>query len=295
MGALSLLFKSDKDRAMPISFLSDRAVLRVSGAEARHFLHNVVTCNVETLEQGGARFGALLTPQGKIISDFLVHLPVGEPEIFLLDVPRALAGDLIKRLTLYRLRAKIDLVLGEGLAIAAAWGDASLPEGVDAFADPRLPALGYRLLLSRAEAEVLEGDSAAYEAHRISLGIPKGGADFVYGDAFPHETDMDQLDGIDFKKGCYVGQEVVSRMQHRGTARTRTVMATFDAAPEAGAEIFAGEKPVGRIGSSAHGHGIALARLDRVADARAAGLPLMAAGVEVVLSKPDWARFAMGE
>lgn len=280
---------------MPLAFLPDRAVLRVSGPEARHFLHNVVTCNVETLEEGGSRFGAILTPQGKIICDFLVHAPAGAPDTFLLDAPRVLAGDLVKRLTLYRLRAKVELALEEGLAVAAAFGDdAEPPEGAQAFPDPRLPAMGARLILPREAAEVLSGDAGAYEAHRIALGIPKGGADFTYGDAFPHETDMDQLDGIDFKKGCYVGQEVVSRMQHRGTARTRSVMAAFENAPEAGSEIFAGEKTVGRVGSSADGQGIALVRLDRVADAKAAGLSLMAAGVEVTLKKPDWATFEMG-
>ncbi|MEP9375769.1 folate-binding protein YgfZ [Aquabacter sp. CN5-332] len=281
---------------MPFAFLPDRAVLRVSGPEARHFLHNVVTCNVETLEEGGSRFGAILTPQGKIICDFLVHAPAGAPDTFLLDAPRALAGDLLKRLTLYRLRAKVELALKDGLAVAAAWGeDVGLPEGAEAFPDPRLPALGARLILPREAAEALSGDAEAYDAHRIALGIPKGGADFTYGDAFPHETDMDQLDGIDFKKGCYVGQEVVSRMQHRGTARTRSVMAVFENAPEAGSEILAGEKTVGRVGSSADGHGIALVRLDRVADAKAAGLSFMAAGIEVTLKKPDWAHFEMGD
>lgn len=272
---------------MPLALLSDRAVLKVGGADARHFLHNVVTCNVETLTPGTARFGALLTPQGKIIVDFHVF-DAGE-DTFLLDAPAFLAADLLKRLTLYRLRAKVTLAADDELAVAAVWGEDAPPEG--AFADPRLPALGHRLILPRAQAP--EGEDAAYEAHRIGLGIPKGGADFAYGDTFPHEADMDQLGGVDFRKGCYVGQEVVSRMQHRGTARTRAVMARFLNAPEAGREIFAGEKTVGRIGSSAGQQGIALVRLDRAADARAAGLPLVAGGVEVTLQKPDWATFSM--
>ncbi|OYW35036.1 MAG: hypothetical protein B7Z45_07155 [Azorhizobium sp. 12-66-6] len=133
----------------------------------------------------------------------------------------------------------------------------------------------------------------AYDAHRIALGIPQGGADFIYGDVFPHEVDMDQLGGVDFKKGCYVGQEVVSRMQHRGTARTRVVLAGFENAPEPGSEIRAGEKTIGRIGSATGGTGIALVRLDRAGDARAAGLPLVASGVEISLRRPDWAVFDM--
>lgn len=277
---------------MPLAVLSDRALVRISGPEAQHFLHNVVTCDVEKLEEGGARFGAILTPQGKIIADFLLY--AAGPDAFLLDAPKALLGDLVKRLTLYRLRAKVELVPLDDACVAAAWGDGgSLPEGARAFPDPRLPALGHRIVVSRDVADGLAGDGTAYEAHRIALGIPKGGADFTYGDAFPHEADMDQLGGIDFKKGCFVGQEVVSRMQHRGTARTRAVMALFENAPEAGSEIFAGDKPVGRMGSSARGQGIALVRLDRAADAKAGGLPLLAAGVELTLKKPDWARFEM--
>ena len=115
-------------------------------------------------------------------------------------------------------------------------------------------------------------DSAAYDAHRIASGVPRGGLDFIYGDAFPHETNMDRLHGIDFDKGCYVGQEVVSRMQHRGTARTRTVRIILDGpAPEPGATILAGDKPVGTIGSAAGCHGLALVRIDRVADALSCG------------------------
>lgn len=274
---------------MPLAALSNRAVLRVSGADARHFLHNVVTCNVETLTPGTARFGALLTPQGKIIVDFFVL--DADDDTFLIDVPAAMAGDLLKRLTLYRLRAKVTLALDETLAVGAAWGEDAPPPEALAFDDPRLPALGQRFIVPR-DAQV-GSDEAAYEAHRISLGIPSGGADFAYGDAFPHEADMDQIGGVDFKKGCYVGQEVVSRMQHRGTARTRAVVARFLNAPEAGSEIFAGEKTVGRIGSSSGQQGIALVRLDRAADARAGGLSLVAGGVEVSLEKPDWATFSM--
>ncbi|OYZ99380.1 MAG: folate-binding protein YgfZ [Rhizobiales bacterium 17-65-6] len=279
---------------MPIAVLSDRAVLTVAGADARHFLHNVVTCNVETLEAGAARFGALLAPQGKILADFFVY-DAGE-DTFRIDVPASLAADLLKRLTLYRLRAKVTLTREEGLGVGAAWGGDAPPEGAEAFADPRLAAMGQRFFRPRADtdgADPVADGADAYDAHRIGLGIPQGGADFVYGDAFPHETDMDQLGGVDFRKGCYVGQEVVSRMQHRGTARTRAVMARFDNAPEAGREIMAGEKTVGRMGSSAGQAGIALVRLDRAADARAAGLPLVAGGIEVTLVRPDWATFAM--
>jgi folate-binding protein YgfZ len=136
-------------------------------------------------------------------------------------------------------------------------------------------------------------DAAEYEAHRIALGVPRGGLDFIYGDAFPHETDMDQLHGVDFEKGCYVGQEVVSRMEHRGTARTRVVPVAYDGyAPDAGAGITAADKPIGTFGSSADGRALALIRLDRAADALAAGSLLTAGGATLRLVKPEWARFA---
>jgi folate-binding protein YgfZ len=136
-----------------------------------------------------------------------------------------------------------------------------------------------------------------YDAHRIALGVPEGGSDFTYGDAFPHETDMDQLGGVDFSKGCYIGQEVVSRMEHRGTARTRAIAVSYDgAAPPTGVAIMAGTRQVGTMGSAMAtamgGRGVALVRLDRAAEAIANGEPLSAGGEPVRLVKPDWARFS---
>jgi folate-binding protein YgfZ len=134
--------------------------------------------------------------------------------------------------------------------------------------------------------------ATTYEAHRISLGVPRGGLDFIYGDAFPHEADMDQLAGVDFDKGCYVGQEVVSRMEHRGTARNRIVPVTAESfVPDAGIPVMAGDRQVGTTGSHEGAHGLAMLRLDRVADARAAGVPLIAGGVPIEPRKPGWATF----
>jgi hypothetical protein len=136
-------------------------------------------------------------------------------------------------------------------------------------------------------------DPAEYEAHRIALGVPRGGLDFMYGDAFPHETDMDQLNGVDFEKGCYVGQEVVSRMEHRGSARNRVVPVAYEGfGPDPGAVVTAGGKQIGTFGSRTDGRAVALLRLDRVADALAAGTPLVAGSATLRLVKPDWARFA---
>jgi len=282
---------------MKAAFLPDRGVVKVSGEDARNFLSGLVTTDVERIAPGVGRFGALLTPQGKIVVDFLItEAPNGQGGGFLLDCPRALAQTLTDKLRFYKLRAKVTVEnLSDGLGVIAAWdGEASVQPDL-AFADPRQPSLGLRILAAeplapdiaeRIGAELV--DAGAYEAHRIACGVPRGGLDFIYGDAFPHETNMDRLHGVDFDKGCYVGQEVVSRMQHRGTARTRIVRIALDGpAPEAGATILAGDKTVGTMGSTAGALGLALVRIDRVADALEAGLALSAGGLSLSVADPD--------
>jgi hypothetical protein len=281
---------------MQAAFLPDRGVVKVFGEDARNFLDGLVTSDIAQLKPGEGRFAALLTPQGKIIVDFLItEAPSGHGGGFLLDCPRPLAQSLADKLGFYKLRAKARIEnLSDNLGVIAAWdGDLAMQPDL-AFADPRAPALGYRILapedLASKVADLIGADlvdSAAYEAHRIACGAPRGGMDFIYGDAFPHETNMDRLHGVDFDKGCYVGQEVVSRMQHRGTARTRTVKIILDGpSPEVGVTILAGDKPVGTIGSTAGDSGLALVRTDRVADALAAGLPLVAGGLTLRLAEP---------
>ncbi len=282
---------------MQAAFLPDRGVVKVSGEDARNFLNGLVTTDVTELKPGLAKFGALLTPQGKIIVDFLItEAPAGHGGGFLFDCPRALAQTLTDKLRFYKLRAKVTVEnLGESLGVIAAWGGESAMQPDLTYADPRAQALGYRILAPHdlvAKVAALIGadlvEPAAYEAQRIACGVPRGGLDFIYSDAFPHETNMDRLNGVDFDKGCYVGQEVVSRMQHRGTARTRTVKILLDGpGPEAGASILAGDKPVGTIGSTAGGTGLALVRTDRVADALAAGQPLTAGGLSLRLADPE--------
>jgi len=160
--------------------------------------------------------------------------------------------------------------------------------------DPRVPALGWRALVaSQDAAEFAKDPVASYQAHRIALGVPEGGRDFLFGDAFPHEALMDQLHGVDFDKGCYVGQEVVSRMQHRGTARTRIVPAIYEGgfAADLGIEVMAGDKLLGRTGTGAEGRGLVMIRLDRAEDALSAGETIRAGGIPVRLEKPSWIRF----
>lgn len=286
---------------MKAALLPDRGAVKVEGESARTFLNGLLTSDIGKVSPGAPRFAALLTPQGKIIADCIVAeaLP-SDGGGFFLDCPRALAPALVERLSFYKLRAKIVIEdLSGNLGVLAVWPGTGETDYGLVYPDPRLPALGFRVMLPPAVAANAADDLGAtlvdaseYETHRIALGVPRGGLDFIYGDAFPHETDMDQLAGVDFDKGCYIGQEVVSRMQHRGTARTRIVAAEYEGAtPEAGVPVMAGERKLGTFGSGANGRGVALVRIDRVADALAAGTPIVAGGVPMKVLVPAWARF----
>lgn len=282
---------------MPTAHLADRGVLKISGADARSFLEGLVTCDMDRVTPQAPRFGALLTPQGKILFDFLVfQAPAETGGDYFLDCARHFAPDLAKRLGFYKLRAKVMIEdLSDTLAVLAGWETPAPAEDVGLVAeDPRLPALGWRAIVAASDVgEFADAPAPAYHAHRIALGVPEAGKDFLFGDAFPHEALMDQLHGVDFDKGCYVGQEVVSRMQHRGTARTRIVPATYPEgfAPEAGIEITAGTKLIGKSGTGHDGRGLVMIRLDRAQDALAAGEPLLAGGMPFVLTRPDWLGF----
>jgi len=286
---------------MYAALLPDRGVLKVAGEDARKFLNGLLTTDIADVTPGRAAFAALLTPQGKIMVDMIVtEAPAEDGGGFFLDCPRALSGTLTDRLNFYKLRAKLRIEdLSEVLGVMAIWDGARETEYGLCYADPRLPALGSRCILPPHLAEEAAADLGAtpveakeYEAHRIALGAPRGGLDFQYNDAFPHEADMDQLNGIDFDKGCYVGQEVVSRVEHRGTARKRVVPVTFaDFGPEAGVPVWVGEASAGVMGSSANGRGLAMLHLSRIGDALAAGTPIMSGGIALHPIKPAWARF----
>ena len=267
-----------------MTYLPDRAVLRLSGEDARSWFANLVTCDIAGLTPGEGRWGALLTPQGKILFDFLAT--VDQHGHIFLDTDRARAPEFAKRLGFYKLRAKVaveDLSSGWSVHAALPAQGGTQADGV-AFADPRHAGLGLRILQPLAGLAD-EAAVAAYHARRIGLGIPEGGKDFVLGDTFPHEALMDMLGGVDFKKGCYVGQEVVSRMQHRGTARTRIVPVSGSGnLPAVGTEIRIGDKLAGTLGSSSGSRGLALLRLDRVDE----GGVLAAGEVTLAVEKPDW-------
>lgn len=285
---------------MKAALLPDRGVVKIAGDDARAFLNNLITSDIDELVPGKARFGALLTPQGKIVADFLVtEAPAGHGGGLLIDCPRELAKPLATKLGFYKLRAKVTVEnLSDGLGVLAVWDGEPTMKPDLTFADPRNAALGFRILvpadLAEKTASVLGAelvDETAYEAHRIACGVPRGGIDFAYGDAFPHETNMDRMAGVDFDKGCYIGQEVVSRMQHRATARTRIVPVTLDGTtPVAGTEIRAADRPVGTMGSSAGHSGLALLRIDRATDAFDAGAALLAGDITIHLADPEAAR-----
>lgn len=278
--------------------LPDRSVLAILGDDSESFLQNLLTQSVDGLAPGNARFAALLTPQGKIMADgFIVKVESG----FWFDIPKALIADLMRKLALYKLRAKVTISdLTSESEIIAGW-DESAPIGVEAgiiFTDPRVAEMGWRMIAKKGSAFALNDQARvdAYHSHRIALGIPEGGKDFAYAETFPHEADMDQLGGIDFKKGCYVGQEVVSRMQHRGLARTRAVPVRFTdgIAPPDGTIAEAQGKMIGTIGSNTKGgQAIAILRLDRIEDALAAGAALTAGGLVFSLETRTWIGFSV--
>jgi tRNA-modifying protein YgfZ len=288
---------------MKAALLPDRSVIKVAGPDGRKFLNGLVTADLAKVAPGRPRFAALLTPQGKIIADFIIaEAEPADGGGFFLDVPRALARTLTDRLNFYKLRANVIVEdLCETLGVLAIWEGQSDTEYGLCYPDPRLPDLGTRCMLPPHVAEKAAADvgtdliqPSSYEAHRISLGIPRGGLDFVYGDAFPHESNMDQLHGVDFDKGCFVGQEVISRIEHRAIARTRVVPVSFDGPPpEAGAPVMAGDRSIGVMGSGMTSRGLATLRLDRAEEALASGASLVAGGIKLQPLKASWARFAI--
>jgi len=279
-----------------IAELSDRTAIRVTGDDARKFLQDVVTNDVSKAVDGKAVHAALLTPQGKILFDFFL---LDRGEHFLLECARDRVGDLIKRLMFYRLRAAVEFEdLSGDVKTWASWGgDPTYDEDAIKYADPRLEALGFRIvapaLHEMTQSGCIVAGEAAYHAHRISLGVPEAGKDYPLEGTFPHEADYDQLAGVDFHKGCYVGQEVVSRMEHRGTARKRIVPVHGGTSLSSGAEIKGGDTSIGVMGSVSGDKGLATVRLDRAKKAISDGHALRAGDVEIVLDQPQWASFTV--
>lgn len=261
--------------------LPDRAVIRLSGEGRRAFLHDIVTQDVDRLTPENAIFSALLTPQGKILADFFV---ANAGDDLLIDCDRENAPALVKRLMLYKLRARVNIDLDASLHVLASADKPSF-DGATVFKDPRLEGLGWRAIVPAGD----ETESNDYEARRIALGVPEFGRDFGPDEMFLLDVNYDALNAVSYKKGCFVGQEVSSRMKRKGEARRRTVIATFDGpAPEKGSAITAGGANLGEMMSGAEGAALACIRMDRREKAETEKTPAECAGREVRLRVPGY-------
>ncbi len=257
--------------------LENRVVLCVDGVDAETFLNGLLTNSVINMDIGQMRYAALLMPQGKIICDLLLQRTETG---FLLDVPAQADEALMKRLKMFRLKAKVEISLKDDLAVYA-FTDDGLP-------DPRHPDMPKRQIGLK---DLWENKTRKeYNIARIKLNVPELGKDFGENEVFPADINMDLLNGVDFKKGCFVGQEVVSRMKRRGTARRRTLAFHFpNGAPEATTPLYLGETPLGEISSSTSDYALARIRIDRLAKAQADGqIEFIAADKKAELISPDW-------
>ena len=256
-----------------LTALPSRAVIAVGGDDWRSLLQGLLTQDVDSLAPGELRFGALLTPQGRLMFDLFI---LGREDGCWLDVQASQRADLLRRLMMYRLRAKVTLAESDA-PVFARWDGAA---GDGWVADPRLPELGLRAYGLEIEAP---DDEAAYDAHRMALGVP-GPADWAGETTYPIEANFDLLNGIDFKKGCFVGQETTSRMKRRGQVRSRMLPLDFDGDPPAyGTEVLAGTLRAGEVLSTGEDRAIALVRLDRID-----GANLTIDGYAVTVERPDW-------
>ncbi|MGA7384084.1 MAG: folate-binding protein [Methylocella sp.] len=274
-----------------VCLLGDRGVIEVAGAGATGFLQRLITNSVLNIPKGEGRYAGLLTPQGKLLFDFfVVPLPEGPEAGYYVDCAGEQTADLVKRLNLHKMRAKIAIEDQSKKFAVAAILSCEAPVGIEGvfYRDTRGPSMGLRVITPRdALAKLGRVDASRYEAHRIAQGVPKGGVDFRYGDAFVHDVNLDIMNGVDFKKGCYVGQEVVARVHYRNSARKRIVKIHFDGpAPGQGTQMTAGETIIGQVGSTAGTFGLAMLRLDRLAEARAAAVALKAGDVSVDVVVP---------
>jgi len=265
--------------------LPSRALIAVAGPDWRAFLQGLLTQDVETLKAGEARFGALLTPQGRLLYDLFA---IGREDGCWLDVGVQHRAAILQRLAMYRLRAKVELAADETPVSVLFPGAAATPPGF--VRDPRLPALGWRGYGASQPSGARLADEAEREAQKLALGVP-GPADWGSDKTYPIEANFDLLNGIDFKKGCFVGQETTSRMKRRGQVKSRMLPIAFEGpAPAPGAEVLSGELRAGVVTSAGPGRAMALVRLDRAASGG-----LTVEGRPVRLERPAWFLEALGE
>jgi folate-binding protein YgfZ len=273
---------------MEPAFLDDRAIIAISGPEARDFLQGLVTNDVaDGLAPGVGVYTALLSPQGKILFDFFVTEGDGA---LLLDCARSSREALLRKLKMYKLRAKVEIEARDQLGVYSNLKGHPVNRDVDyadravTFADPRLAEMGMRSIGATAEMPAQLAGADVYHEMRLALGLPEG-ADFGSEKIFALDAGLAELHGVSFSKGCYVGQELTSRMKHRATARKRilTVTAQSDL-PQTG-PLTRGGSEIGEILSSYGERAFALVRLDRLEEAQGG---IMAGGIPVELSRPKW-------
>ncbi len=283
--------------------LNSRSVIEITGTQAKDFLQGLITNDISAVNPAQVIYAALLTPQGKILFDFFISQP--QPDTYWLECNRAQSADLAKRLTFYKLRADVTISpLSDELIVTCIWGSAAndlLGDkqagtilGGYGYIDPRTPKAGLRIIASSIEFETTSFNKVnedAYNDHRISLGLADSDADIGTSQRFAHECNLDMTNGVDFSKGCYVGQEVVSRMHHKNAARKRILPICSSKPLTTGAAIIANEKTIGEVLSTSGTHALAAIRLDKADATLAANNQLSVEGEIIALNKPDWAKF----
>jgi folate-binding protein YgfZ len=268
--------------------LSDRSVLTISGAQASSFLQGLITNDMGQLEGQKAIYAALLTPQGKILFDFIVSR--ASDEGFHIDCATTQKSAILKRLNLYRLRAEVEIT-DSAIEVAAAWGEAylpALPDDTTIFMDPRLPELGHRIIASRDVLNTHFGqDDGSYRAHQLMLGVPDS-ADLPPDTIFALDAGFEELSGVSFSKGCYVGQEVTSRMKHRTSARKRFFIVEANRQYPPGTPLEAAGREIGALSSQIGKFALAHLRMDRLAEAEQENVTITIADNEIIIRKPEW-------
>lgn len=278
-----------------ICTLPARALFRITGADATEWLQGLITNDMAHLDTDGALYAALLSPQGKILFDFLVYRAA---EGMLIDCEASALEPLMKRLSMYRLRSDVVLTPEPSFGVISSCTalDTALPFVELAVQDPRLENLGYRMVgdlaLMQKEYES-QGqkvdDENVYRDYLLKLGVPNGAADFSVGKAYPLESNFEELNGVSFTKGCFIGQEVVARMKHKAVLKKRSLPFTTDGGtPAPGSDIRAGGAKAGEVLASSRSAGLALVRLEEWQKAAAAALPLEADDVRLTVTVPDW-------
>lgn len=284
------------------AILDDRCVIGLSGPDAKSFLQGLITNDVDKLTADGALYAALLSPQGKFLHDFFLS---EWAEGLTIESECARKDDLLRRLTTYRLRADVTIEdISDRYEVVALWGDSlgeapAGPNGARLYGDPRLAALGWRALIDRDSNEAAlfgadwaEVNTAAYDARRIALGVPDGSRDLLIDKTFALEGNFEELNGVDFDKGCYVGQENTTRQKHRGAVRKRLMRVDIEGeVPPPDTPIMLGDREAGTMRSSAAQSGIAVLRLEQIKLAADTGQALIAGDARLTPIKPDWANY----